>query len=59
MKTHIQIKESERLSCVIYLYMENHVLYPISELVVKFKQHNLCVPYSMVLKYMNIRNEVP
>ena len=32
METRIQIKVSERLSRVIYLYVENRVLYPISEL---------------------------
>jgi len=32
MKTHLQIKESEKLSSVIYFYLENHVLYPVSEL---------------------------
>jgi hypothetical protein len=31
----------------------------VNEIVVKFRQHKLGVPHSMVLKYMNIRSEVP
>jgi len=41
MKTHFQIQESERLPSIISLYLENCVLYPISELVESSNSNNI------------------